>query len=94
MAISMEQPITGGMHNKINTGPFIFHLVARNAPPSVAMIWTTPKGMLNRIVVKLEAHVRVSFPSRLAITLPVKTKRLNNQRPKVGDATARNSGYC
>jgi hypothetical protein len=38
MAKSMEQPMIGGIHNKIMTGPFILIRVAKNAPPIVAII--------------------------------------------------------
>jgi len=43
----------GGMQSKARMGDFARQWVAAKAPLNVATSWTAPKGMLNRMVVKL-----------------------------------------
>jgi hypothetical protein len=43
-------PMIGGIHKRIKTGLFFLSHVASQAPPIVATIWTTPNGMLKRMV--------------------------------------------
>jgi hypothetical protein len=45
------QPAIAGMVRSTITGPFILIREAKYAPPMMAMSWTAPKGMLNKIVV-------------------------------------------
>jgi hypothetical protein len=49
---NMTMPMIGGIQSRARAGPLRFVQVAKAAPPMVATIWTAPKGMLRRIVLK------------------------------------------
>jgi hypothetical protein len=49
--MSIMQPAIAGIVKNTITGPFLLIHEAKKAPPMMAMSWTAPKGMLNKIVV-------------------------------------------
>lgn len=42
----------GGIQRRMRTGDFARRRLESQAPPRVEIIWTAPKGMLKRMVVK------------------------------------------